>query len=89
MLARGDRGGGRPIGHPLGHRTAVGLGVRSWLLGAILALAAGLRWLRRDGSSLWSDEGNSWAMLRRGFGAIATAAAQDIHPPGYYRLLKA
>ena len=89
MLARGDRGGGRPIGHPLGHRTAVGLGVRSWLLGAILALAAGLRWLRLDGSSLWSDEGNSWAMLRRGFGAIAAAAAQDIHPPGYYWLLKA
>lgn len=54
----------------------------------ILALAAALRWLRLDGSSLWSDEGNSWAMLRRGFGAIAAAAAQDIHPPGYYWLLK-
>lgn len=59
-----------------------------WTLGAILALAAVLRWLRLDGSSLWSDEGNSWAMLSRGYGAIAAAAAQDIHPPGYYWLLK-
>lgn len=60
----------------------------SWALALILALAAALRWLRLDGSSLWSDEGNSWAMLRRDFGAIAAAAAQDIHPPGYYWLLK-
>lgn len=60
-----------------------------WTLGAILALAAVLRGLRLDGSSLWSDEGNSWAMLSRGYAAIAAAAAQDIHPPGYYWLLKA
>jgi hypothetical protein len=40
-------------------------------------------------SSLWNDEGNSWAMLARSVGEIAAAAAADIHPPGYYWLLKA
>lgn len=56
--------------------------------GALLALGAWLRLRLLDGSSLWSDEGNSWAMLERGYGAIARAAGQDIHPPGYYWLLK-
>ncbi len=55
---------------------------------AILLLAAALRFYRLDASSLWSDEGNSWAMLSRSYGAIAQAAAADIHPPGYYWLLK-
>ncbi|MCB0004789.1 MAG: glycosyltransferase family 39 protein, partial [Anaerolineae bacterium] len=41
-----------------------------------------------DGTSLWNDEGNSWAMLARAYGEIAAAAAADIHPPGYYWLLK-
>ncbi|MEZ4683960.1 MAG: hypothetical protein R2932_58095 [Caldilineaceae bacterium] len=39
-------------------------------------------------SSLWSDEGNSWALLSRSFAQIARDAAADIHPPGYYWLLK-
>ncbi len=56
--------------------------------GALLVLGAWLRLRLLDGSSLWSDEGNSWAMLERGYGAIARAAGQDIHPPGYYWLLK-
>ena len=57
-------------------------------LAAILLLAACLRFYRLDASSLWSDEGNTWAMLSRSVGEIANAAAADIHPPGYYLLLK-
>ncbi len=56
---------------------------------ALLCLAAWLRFYRLDGSSLWSDEGNTWALLARSWGEIAAAAAADIHPPGYYWLLKA
>lgn len=54
----------------------------------ILLLAAGLRFYRLDGSSLWSDEGNTWALIQRTWGQIAHDAAVDIHPPGYYWLLK-
>ena len=59
-----------------------------WLLRGIVLLAAGLRFYRLDGSSLWSDEGNTWALLHRSFAQIAQDAAADIHPPGYYWLLK-
>ena len=60
-----------------------------WLaLLAILLAAAFLRFYRLDASSLWSDEGNTWAMLGRTYSEIAHAAAADIHPPGYYWLLK-
>ena len=55
---------------------------------SLLLLAAFLRFHQLDASSLWNDEGNSWAMLSRSFGEIAAAAAADIHPPGYYWLLK-
>ncbi len=55
---------------------------------AVLLLATFLRFYALDGSSLWSDEGNTWAMLGRDFAAIAQAAAADIHPPGYYWMLK-
>jgi uncharacterized membrane protein len=58
-------------------------------LAVVLLLAAFLRFYRLDASSLWSDEGNTWAMLSRSYGEIAQAAASDIHPPGYYWLLKA
>lgn len=60
----------------------------NWLLLFILLLAAGVRFYRLDGSSLWSDEGNTWALLGRSFAQIARDAAADIHPPGYYWLLK-
>ncbi len=53
-----------------------------------LLLATILRFYQLDGTSLWNDEGNSWAMLARSYGEIAAAAAADIHPPGYYWLLK-
>lgn len=61
---------------------------QSLILVSIVALAAFLRFHRLDASSLWSDEGNTWAQLGRNFGEIADAAAADIHPPGYYWLLK-
>ncbi len=59
--------------------------------GAVLLILGGAVWLRfyRLGvSSLWSDEGNTWALLGRSFARIAHDAAGDIHPPGYYWLLK-
>lgn len=54
----------------------------------ILFIATFLRFYHLDHSSLWSDEGNTWALLSRSFAQIAQAAAADIHPPGYYWLLK-
>ena len=56
---------------------------------SILALAAFLRFYCLTCSSLWHDEGNSWALAQRSFAQIAVDAAADIHPPGYYWLLKA
>ena len=55
---------------------------------SILALAAFLRFYCLTCSSLWHDEGNSWALAQRSFAQIAVDAAADIHPPGYYWLLK-
>jgi mannosyltransferase len=54
----------------------------------ILLLAAVLRFNRLDAQSLWADEGNSAAMAGRSPGQIALHAANDIHPPLYYWLLK-
>ena len=59
-----------------------------WLL-IILTVTTVLRVYRLDGSSLWSDEGNTWALIGRDWATIARDAAADIHPPGYYWLLKA
>ena len=58
------------------------------LLAIILLLAAWLRFYWLGGFSLWSDEGNTWALIGRSFGQIARDAAADIHPPGYYWALK-
>ena len=54
----------------------------------ILALAAFVRFYCLTCSSLWHDEGNSWAVAQRSLDQIARDAAADIHPPGYYWLLK-
>jgi len=62
--------------------------VTRMLLTLVLSLAALLRFAYLDASSLWSDEGNSWALIGRSFRQIARDAAADIHPPGYYWLLK-
>jgi 4-amino-4-deoxy-L-arabinose transferase-like glycosyltransferase len=59
----------------------------SALLVLILLLAFGLRFYGLDAQSLWNDEGSSVALAQRDPGAIARAAAQDIHPPLYYWLL--
>jgi len=58
------------------------------LLVGVLVAAGLLRLYALDASSLWSDEGNTWALLAHDFAQIARAAAADIHPPGYYWLLK-
>ncbi len=58
------------------------------LLLLVLAVAAGLRFYNLDGQSLWSDEGNSVALAARPFAQIARDAANDIHPPLYYFLLR-
>ena len=58
------------------------------LLFFILLLAAWLRFSCLTCSSLWHDEGNAWALAQRTFAQIARDAAADIHPPGYYWLLK-
>lgn len=62
--------------------------LQSLTLWGILILAGILRFYCLGCSSLWSDEGNTWALLSRSFVQIAHDAAADIHPPGYYWLLK-
>jgi hypothetical protein len=64
--------------------------VARWLLPlAVTLLATGVRFYRLDAQSYWNDEGNSLRLAERGVSAILTSAAADIHPPGYYLLLKA
>jgi len=57
-------------------------------ISVILLLATFLRFYQLSNQSLWSDEGNSVALARRGFVEIAQRTAFDIHPPLYYWLLK-
>lgn len=54
----------------------------------ILLLGSGLRLHRAGAQSLWNDEGASYAMTQRTPADIVTNTAADIHPPGYYLLLK-
>jgi uncharacterized membrane protein len=61
---------------------------QSLTLPFILVLAAVLRFYQISGQSLWSDEGNSVALIGRGFIEIAQRTAFDIHPPFYYLVLK-
>ena len=53
----------------------------------VLLIAALLRFHLLGAQSLWNDEGNSYVQSIRSFSDIATNAALDIHPPGYYWLL--
>ena len=64
--------------------------MRLWniIIVLILLLAAGLRFHNLEVQSLWNDEGSSYVQATRSFTQIATNAAADIHPPGYYWLLK-
>ncbi|MDM8527529.1 glycosyltransferase family 39 protein [Anaerolineales bacterium HSG24] len=54
----------------------------------LLLLATGMRFYNLAGQSLWSDEGNSVALIKHGYSDIAQRTAYDIHPPFYYWLLK-
>ncbi|MBL8157651.1 MAG: glycosyltransferase family 39 protein, partial [Anaerolineae bacterium] len=54
---------------------------------AIILLAAGLRLHNLGAQSFWNDEGSSYVQATRSFAGIASNAARDIHPPGYYWLL--
>ncbi len=72
----------------IGARQSPNLPISQSLLFLIIALAIALRFHALTASSLWSDEGNTWALMGRSFGQIARDAAADIHPPGYYWLLK-
>lgn len=56
---------------------------------AVLLLAAGIRFHLLGAQSLWNDEGNSLRLAQRSVGDLIDAAGRDIHPPGYYLLLKA
>ena len=55
---------------------------------AILFLASFLRFYRLDVQSFWNDEGNSARIAERTLDLIVEGAAGDIHPPGYYLLLR-
>jgi mannosyltransferase len=54
---------------------------------AVILFAFGVRVHLLGAQSLWHDEGNSYVQATRSFADIATNAALDIHPPGYYWLL--
>jgi mannosyltransferase len=53
-----------------------------------LWLAGGLRFYRLGAQSLWNDEGLSLGLAASDVPTILRSAAADIHPPGYYLLLK-
>lgn len=55
----------------------------------VLLLATYLRFNLIESQSLWYDEGNSAKMIFRSTMEIVSASAADVHPPGYYLLLKA
>ncbi|HEX3049270.1 MAG TPA: glycosyltransferase family 39 protein [Aggregatilineaceae bacterium] len=55
----------------------------------VLLVAAFARMHRLDAQSLWNDEGNSLRLAQRNVGDLIDAAGRDIHPPGYYLVLKA
>jgi len=54
----------------------------------VLLFAAFLRFYRIDHQSYWNDEGNSRVLASRDVPTILRNAAADVHPPGYYLLLK-
>ncbi|MGC9522606.1 MAG: glycosyltransferase family 39 protein [Anaerolineae bacterium] len=54
----------------------------------ILLLATGLRFYKLDAQSFWNDEGNTARLVERPVRLIIEGAAGDVHPPGYYLLLR-
>lgn len=55
----------------------------------VVLIAFAVRFHHLDAQSLWNDEGNSLRLAQRSPGDLVDAAGRDIHPPGYYLLLKA
>ena len=53
-----------------------------------LLLAAGLRFAKLDTQSFWNDEGNTARLVERSIPLILSGAAGDVHPPGYYLILR-
>lgn len=60
---------------------------RFFFVGLILLLATALRFHRLGYQSYWNDEGNTLRLVERTAPEIISAAAADIHPPGYYLAL--
>jgi mannosyltransferase len=60
-----------------------------WTPVLILLLAAFWRFQDLATQSFWNDEGNTLRLIQRDLDPLLDAAARDIHPPGYYLLLKA
>ncbi|MBP8972670.1 MAG: glycosyltransferase family 39 protein [Anaerolineae bacterium] len=56
------------------------------LIVLLLAFAVRFHFLERQ--SLWNDEGNSLRLAQRSVPDLLDAAGRDIHPPGYYLVLK-
>jgi mannosyltransferase len=61
---------------------------RFFVFALVLWLACWLRFYRLDAQSYWNDEGLSLGLAGRDVPTILRSAAADIHPPGYYLLLK-
>jgi mannosyltransferase len=70
-------------------RAARELGLVRWLPVIILLVAALLRFHNLGEQSYWNDEGNTLRLVGRALPDLIAAAGRDIHPPGYYLLLKA
>ena len=62
--------------------------MKRWLPVLVLLLAIFTRLHDIDKQSLWHDEGNSLRLAERSVNDLIEATSHDIHPPGYYLLLK-
>lgn len=62
--------------------------MKRWLPVIILLLAIFTRLHDIADQSLWHDEGNSLRLAERSINDLLDATSRDIHPPGYYLLLK-
>ncbi|MCI0711279.1 MAG: glycosyltransferase family 39 protein [Chloroflexi bacterium] len=62
--------------------------MKRWLPVIILLFAIFTRLHDIDKQSLWHDEGNSLRLAERSVNDLIEATSRDIHPPGYYLLLK-
>src|SRR5688572_10403385 len=59
-----------------------------WMPILILLLAAFFRFHEIAAQSFWHDEGNTLRLVQRDIEPLIEAVKPDIHPPGYYIMLK-